>query len=212
MVCQSIRSILFFKCILILFSALFPTASVQALSSRFTSSRLPPLDTFVSQIKNDQADELRGVYVPEMLAARIVQQPVGNNEFVSPRQGIVTQFGLASKFRSTGLLAHNYLAGQGFALLEEGQKFYLIYGDGQTLAFIVTEILQYHALEPNSTSSDFVDLESGGRLTASALFLRVYDRPGQVIFQTCISAEGNRAWGRLFVVAEPILINHSASR
>jgi hypothetical protein len=203
MALKSIRSILTLSFLIILFSTLIPTRSVQALSSHFSTSRLPLLDAFVSQIKNGQADDLRGVYVPEILAARVVQQPMGKNEFVSPRQGIATQFGLASQFGSTGLLAHNYLAGESFSLLKEGQKFYLIYGNGRTSAFVVKEILKYRALEPTSTSSDFVDLENSGLLTASELFSKIYDQPGQVIFQTCISAEGNRAWGRLFVVAEP---------
>ncbi len=203
MALKSIRSILTLSFILILFSTLIPTGSVQALSSHFRTSRLPLLDTFVSQVKNGQADELRGVYIPEVFAARVVQQPTGKNEFVSPRQGIATQFGLASQLGSTGLLAHNYLAGESFSLLKEGQKFYLIYGNGRTSAFVVKEILKYRALEPTSTSSDFVDLENSGLLTASELFSKIYDRPGQVIFQTCISVEGNRAGGRLFVIAGP---------
>jgi hypothetical protein len=203
MALKSIRSILTLSFLFILFSTLIPTRAVQALSSHFSTGRLPLLDAFVSQIKNGQADDLRGVYVPEILAARVVQQPMGKNEFVSPRQGIATQFGLASQFGSTGLLAHNYLAGESFSLLKEGQKFYLIYGSGRTSAFVVKEILKYRALEPTSTSSDFVDLENSDLLTASELFSKIYDRQGQVIFQTCIYAEGNRAWGRLFVIAEP---------
>lgn len=203
MALKSIRSILILSFILILFSTLIPAGDVQALSGHFRTRRLPLLDTFISQVENGQAEELRGVYIPEILAARVVQQPTGNNEFVSPRQNMVTQFGLASQFGSTGLLAHNELAGESLSLLREGQKFHLIYGNGQTVAFVVTEILNYQALEPTSTSSNFVDLENGGLLTASELFSKIYVRLGQVIFQTCISAEGNRSWGRLFVIAEP---------
>jgi hypothetical protein len=184
MALKTIRSILSISYLLILFATFIPTGSVQALSSQFRIRRLPLLDAFVSQVKNGQADELRGVYIPEILAARIVQQPTGNNDFVSPRQGIATEFGLASQFGSIGLLAHHYLAGESFSLLEEGQNFYLIYGDGQTSAFVVTVILHFQALAPASTSSDFVDLESSGLLTNSELFAKVYDRPGQVIFQT----------------------------
>jgi hypothetical protein len=203
MALKSIRSILTISFILFLFSAFIPTGGVQALSSQFDTSSLPLLNAFVSQVKNGQADELRGIYVPEIFAAHVVQQPMGKDEFVSPRQGILTQFGLASKLGSTGLLAHNYLAGERFARLEKGQKFYLVYGDGRTLAFVVTETLRYQALEPTSTTSKFVDLENGGLLTASELFSKAYNRSGQVIFQTCISAEGNRSWGRLFVIAKP---------
>jgi hypothetical protein len=205
MALKSIRSILLISFILILFSTLIPGTTVRALSSHFRTSRLPLLDAFVREIKNGQAQEVRGVYIPELLAARVVQQPTGNTEFVSPRQGIATQFDMASRLGSTGLLAHNYLAGESFSLLEEGQKFYLIYGNGQTSVFVVTEILKYRALEPASASSDFVNLENSALLTTSELFSTIYNRPGQVIFQTCISAEGNPSWGRLFVIAEPDL-------
>ena len=189
---------------LILCTILIPTESAQALQSRFHDYDLPLLNAFVRQVKNGQSDQLRGIYIPEILAAPVVQQPDGNNEFVSTRQNIVTQFGLASKFGSTGLLAHNNLAGVSFSLLEKGQKFYLIYGDGQLSAFIVTEIQRYQALEPNSTSSKFMSLNDNKLLTASELFTKVYNRPGQVILQTCISTGENLGWGRLFVIAEPI--------
>jgi hypothetical protein len=203
MALKYIRSILILSFIAFLFSTLTPTGDVQALSGRFRTGRLPLLDTFISQVENGQAEELRGVYIPEILAARVVQQPTENNEFVSPRQDIMTQFGLASRFGSTGLLAHNELAGESFSQLQKGQRSYLIYGNGQISAFVITEILYYQALEPTSTSSNFVDLENGDLLTAPELFLKIYNRPDQVIFQTCIAAEGNRAWGRLFVIAEP---------
>lgn len=199
---RSILSISFI--LMMLFSAFIPTGNVRALNSLSTDASLTSLNEFVSQVKNGRAGELRGIYIPETLATRIVQQPAGKYEFVSPWPNIVTQFGLASKFGSTGLLAHNYLAGKSFLLLKKDQKVYLVYGDGQTTAFVVREILRYQALEPNSTSSDFKDLESGGVLTASELFSKVYDRPGQVIFQTCITEDRNPAWGRMFIIAEPV--------
>jgi len=200
---KSIRSIFTVSFLFILVSTLIPTASVHALTSQFRSVSLPLLDEFVSQVKNGQADELRGVYIPETLAALVVRQPAGKEEYVSPRQNIMTQFGLASKLGSTGLLAHNNLAGKHLSLLQEGQKFYLVYGDGRVAVFVVTEILQYQALNPAATSSNFVDLETGGVLKASELFSKVYDKPGYVIFQTCISAYEIINWGRLFVIAEP---------
>lgn len=197
------RSILVVSFIFVLITTLIPVGTVQALSGQLYVSNLPLLDSFVAQITNGQADELRGIYVPEILAARVIQQPDGHPEFVSPRQNILTQFELASKFGSTGLLAHNDLAGERFFLLEKGRIFHLVYGDGQIAAFIVTEILRYQALEPNSTSSKFLDLKNNDLLTARELFLKVYGRSGQVIFQTCIAEGENLGWGRLFVIAEP---------
>jgi hypothetical protein len=87
--------------------------------------------------------------------------------------------------------------------LETDQKIYLIYGDGQISTLVVTKILRYQALEPNSTSSKFIDLNTNDSLKASEVFSKVYTRQGQVIFQTCISAGDELSWGRLFVIAEP---------
>ena len=183
-----------FSFILILCIIAIPTGEVRALTD---------LDLFVEQVKNGQAEELRGIYIPGILEAPVIQQPSGRADFVSPWENVVTQFSLASKVGSTGLLAHNYLAGQNFSLLEEGQEIYLIYGDGHIAAFVVTEILNYQAVEPNSTSSTFVDLENGSTLTHKELFQKVYDRPGQVILQTCISMNDSASGGRLFIVAKP---------
>jgi hypothetical protein len=204
MALKSIRSLLANSFIFFTLSAaLIPSYGVQALSSDSHSANLPLLNVFVSQVKNGQSDQLRGVYVPEILAAPVVQQPARNDGFVSPRQNILTQFGLASQFGSTGLLAHNNLAGASFLELEVDQKIYLIYGDGQITTFVVTKILRYQALEPNSTSSKFIDLDTNDSLKASEVFSKVYNRQGQVVFQTCISAGNELSWGRLFVIAEP---------
>lgn len=203
MALKFIRSIPVLSLIFILFTTLIPTGSVQALNDQFDGKNLPLLDEFVSQLRNGQAGELRGIYIPEILAARVVQQPAKNFEFVSPRPNIATQFGLASQFGSTGLLAHNDLAGESFFLLKESQKFYLIYGDGQVSTFVVTKIMRYQALEPTSISSKFVELGSDDTVSASELFSKVYNRKGEVVLQTCIEADENLMWGRLFVIAEP---------
>ena len=196
MVRTSIRWLSIFSFIVVLCTTLIPTGYVRALTD---------LDVFVEQVENGQADQLRGIYIPGILAAPVIQQPSGRAGFVSSWQNIVTQFSLASKVGSTGLLAHNYLAGQSFALLETEQEIYLIYGDGRVDLFAVSEILQYQALRPDSTSSAFVDLSSGDTLTYTELFKEVYARPGQLILQTCISMNENPSGGRLFIVAKPAL-------
>jgi hypothetical protein len=204
MALKSFRSTLTSITLLFVLSmALIPTYGVQALDSNSPGNNLPLLNVFVDQLKNGQSDQLRGIYIPEILAAPVVQQPKGNNGFVSPRQNTVTQFGLASQFGATGLLAHNNLAGASFSQLETNQKVYLIYGDGQISTFVVTEILHFQALRPTSPSSKFIDLSTNDLLKASEVFSKVYDRQGQVVFQTCISKGDELSWGRLFVVAEP---------
>lgn len=180
-----------------------PADRVHALNADWKSGNLPLLSAFVDQVKNGQSGQLRGVYIPEVLAVPVVGQPSGNNAFVSPHPDVITQFGLASQVGSTGLLAHNYLTGESFFLLKKDQRFHLIYGDGQVLTFVVTEILRYEALEPSSTLSRFVSLENNDLLSSSELFAKVYERPGNVILQTCISKDNNPSWGRLFVIAKP---------
>ena len=200
---KSLRSILVVSFTVILLGMLLPLEMARALSVSSQPGDLPDLPTFVEQVKNGQAGELRGLHVPEMFAIPVVQQPVGDHEFVSPRHNILTQFGLASRFGSTGLLAHNYLAGQNFALLDEDQNIHLVYGDGEVATFLVTEILEYQALEPDSTSSRFINLQDGALLSTPELFSEVYHSEGKVILQTCISKGNQLNWGRLFVIAEP---------
>lgn len=205
MVLKRIRFTLIISLFAFLIAAMLPTGDVHALTDPINRFDLPALDTFIEQVRNGQVDQVRGIYIPGILAAPVVQQPTGMDDFVSPRQNIVTQFKLASKLGSTGLLAHNYLAGERFAILQEGQEFHLIKGDGHVSTFIVSEILQYQALDPDSTASAFADMENGGVLTYSELFTKIYNRPGQVVFQTCVYTDGDPSAGRLFIIAEPYL-------
>ncbi len=180
-----------------------PAPHVYAASSHPADAALPALDTFAGSLKNGQASQLRGVYVPDILADTVVQQPANQADFVSPRQNIITQFSSATTLGSTGLLAHNFLAGAKFSQMQAGQTVYLVYGDGRTAAFTVTTILRYQALQPNSVYSDFKDLSSGRTVSASSLFSTTYGRRGAVVFQTCINSNGLSTWGRLFVIASP---------
>jgi hypothetical protein len=168
--------------------------------------KILPLDEFVSTVQTGEVGVLRGIYVPEVLAGRIVPQPEDDPSFVSTNENTLTQFRLASQAGSTGLLAHNYLAGRDFFKVGEGQIFYLVYGDGHTETFIVTQILRFRALDPENIWSSFIDLEQGGLFSASDLFSKIYDRPGRVILQTCIQVGGEASWGRLFIIAEPYLV------
>ena len=104
---------------------------------------------------------------------------------------------------STGLLAHNDLAGTEFSSIQDGQVIYLIFGDGSLRRYSVSQLFRFQAKQPNSAQSDFINLETGARLTSQSLFSRMYDRPGALVLQTCIEADGIGTWGRLFVVALP---------
>lgn len=165
--------------------------------------RLPDFTVFSQAVQNGKADSLRGVYVPNVLALPVVQQPSGNAGYVSSNDGQATQFAMASQYGNVGLLAHNYLSGRSFSQIEVGQEVRLVYGDGRVEYFIVTEILQYQALQPNSQWSSFRSLKDDITLSAEQMFKRVYTGDRHLTFQTCIQAEGISSWGRRFVVAVP---------
>ena len=166
-------------------------------------TNIPPLEEFVQQVSNGDAHALRGIYVPGLFAAVVAQQPEDDPAFVSSDENTLTQFGLVSRYGAIGLLAHNSVAGKEFFVLGAGQVFYLVYGDGSLTAFHVTRLMHAQALDPQNIRSHFIDLDEGGILSADRLFNDVYDRPGNVILQTCIEANGESSWGRLFVIAEP---------
>ena len=180
-----------------------PAARARADGVQSPGADLPTLDAFVLQVMNGDSAQLRGVYAPDLFAFGVTTQPEGYPEFISRDADVLTQFGSASQVGSIGLLAHNYLAGRQFPLMEAGQLIHLVYGDGLLQTYTVAQSLRYRALQPRSASSEFVDLVSGGQLAASALFQAIYGRPGAVVFQTCIAADGVSTWGRLFVVAIP---------
>ena len=133
----------------------------------------------------------------------IVQQPINDPWFVSNGEGQVTEFRMAADLGTIGLLAHEDKAGRYFFDLVPGQEVRLIYGNGITEQFIVTRIERYQALQPNSQFSLFRNLETNELISANDLFLRMYSGERRVVFQTCIEANGNVNWGRLFVVAYP---------
>ena len=146
---------------------------------------------------------LRGVYVPEVLALPVAQQPVDRPYFVSSRDGEATQFGMASQYGNIGLLAHNTLSGKFFARLSIGQQVRLVYGDGRVEDFLVANILRFSASDPESISSSFRNLDGNETLSAGEMFTRAYAGERHLVFQTCITANGNSSWGRLFIVALP---------
>jgi hypothetical protein len=166
---------------------------------------LPEYKSFIESVQNGEAGVLRGVYVPDVLAMPIIQQPVGYPGFVSQTNGEITQFRMASEVGNVGLLAHNYLSGVSFTNLAPGQEVRLIYGDGRVEYFIVDQVLRYQALQPYSPYSEFRDLDTNITITAEELFRKVYRGERHVTFQTCIEANGNSNWGRLFIVAQPRL-------
>jgi hypothetical protein len=158
---------------------------------------------FVESVQNGEADVLRGVYVQDVLALPVVQQPADLPFYVSDREGEATQFSMVSRYGNIGLLAHNTLSGRFFSQLTTGQEVRLVYGAGRVEYFVVTQVLHFQALQPESITSSFRNLDRSEILSASELFNRAYVGERRLVFQTCIEAYGNTSWGRLFVVATP---------
>ncbi|MBC8504104.1 MAG: hypothetical protein H8D34_04565 [Chloroflexi bacterium] len=167
-------------------------------------SHVPNSEEFISAVGNGISGEIRGVYVPGVFALRVQQQPGNDANYVSSVVGAATQFEHAAQYGVTGFLAHNYLSGSLFFDLEVDHEVLVVYGDGSTKRYMVREVQQYQALQPNSPYSDFVDLDTNQKLSSGDLFNRVYAGEDHVTFQTCIAEDGNLTWGRLFVIATPV--------
>jgi len=167
-------------------------------------SALPVLDAFIETVKDGNAAALRGVYVPNVMAFAIEQQPAGYPGYVSEVDSVVTQFSIAAEVGNVGLLAHNTHAGAFFSNIQQGSLIVLVYGDGHTETFMVKSIQRYQALDPYNPYSQFKDLDAQTTLTAEELFNKVYRGDYHLTLQTCIENNGNASWGRLFIVAAPV--------
>ncbi len=190
----------------LLLCVLFCTFSLPTQAyAKDNSAALPSLNEFIQSVKDGNANTLRGVYIADLLAFPIEQQPYGNPGFVSAIDSVVTQFSIATEVGNVGLLAHNHLAGRSFSEIQQGDQIILVYGDGRTEIFLVADVQKYQALSPLSPYSQFKDLETQSTLTAEELFKTVYRGEYHLTLQTCIENEGSLSWGRLFIIANPIV-------
>ena len=165
---------------------------------------IPSLQDFTTALSTGDASELVGVYVDQTFAYPVVQQPAGSPAFVSVEEAVLTEFSLAGQYGSTGLLAHNYLAGESFDQLQESQQVSLVFGDGSTQEYTITSVRVFQAISPYNPYSNFEDLESHTVLSSTDLFMETYALEGALIFQTCLEKDGIDSWGRIFVIAEPV--------
>lgn len=171
----------------------------------------PEIQGFVSSLINNQPDLIVGAYVSGLFALPVLQQPAGDTEFVSPQDFTLTEYAAARDYGSIGILAHNYLSGKNFFKITPNQEIILIYGDGRLEYFRVTGIESFQALSPTNAYSDFIDLSDPTRtvIPYSTVFNSMYGTPNRVVLQTCIEANGDPSWGRIFIIAEPVLATTS---
>ncbi|NMC53207.1 MAG: hypothetical protein GYA48_06195 [Chloroflexi bacterium] len=187
--------------------ALAPVAVTGVGSSVADPASLPALNEFIGAVQDGDAQRLAGLYVEDVLALPVVQQPAGDPVFVSSRDGEATQFMLADQFGNTGVLAHNHLAGEAFFDIQPGDEIILIFGNGSQAAYRVSQMQRYQALSPNSPYSNFVDLSDAKQkqISATELFHRTFGAgEGNLVLQTCIWQGSEPSWGRLFIIAEPV--------
>jgi hypothetical protein len=157
-----------------------------------------------TQAVTDGSTSIRGIFVQDQLALRVIQQPADDAGYVSSISNVATQFRMAEKYGTLGFLAHNYLAGASFSGLKTGDQIAVVYGDGTSRKFNVTATLKFQALSPESKVSKFVDLNNEKTISAAELFKKVYQSEGRLVLQTCIQQGSELSWGRLFVIAEEV--------
>ena len=207
---HSFLAILSLVCMLLSssFSGFIPvTTAVNApISGVDPVSNFPTITNFVQTLSLTNPETVvTGVYIPNTFAYGVVQQPGGSPGFVSAENDVLTQFGMAGSYGTTGLLAHNHLAGTSFSSVHPGQTIVAVQGDGTLEYYHVYAVEKYQALSPNSPYSNFRSLDIPGQdLSATELFMHVYAQPGNLVLQTCIANGDQQSWGRLFILAEPI--------
>lgn len=163
-----------------------------------------PLQSFISSVVNDRSDLVAGVYVPDIFALPVIQQPEKQPTYVSDENGLVTQFSSAAKNGVNGLLAHNYLSGELFFRLDIGHEVLIVYGDGAVQHYQVTSIDRFKKITPSSLRSNLVDQSTGETRTTPQVFDQFYRGEHRVTFQTCLEKDGNLNWGLIFIVAMPL--------
>jgi len=181
-----------------------PTVDLEEWAFRRFRSRRSRAD-FVASARRADAATITGVFVCDVLALQVTQQPANDPIFVAETSDTVTQSRLAADYGTIGLLAHNHLSGSRFFNLALGQEVDIVYGDGTFHQYVISEIRHLQALDPDSPYSDFSDLDNAGpQLSSTQVFEQFFGGGDRVVFQTCISANGILSWGRLFVTARPV--------
>jgi hypothetical protein len=157
---------------------------------------------FIETVKDEKKEGLIvGVFAPNAFAAPVVQQPSNDPVYVSTAEDKITQFRRAQQAGTIGLLAHNYLAGQHFFELSEGEKLYTVNWDGSYQAYQVYAIEDYQAL----TLYSFRDVETEKNIDQYSLFDHIYRGDGdKLVLQTCIKKDSDLSWGRRFILAMPV--------
>ena len=166
---------------------------------------LPDFASFVQSVYDGDARQLRGIYAPGIMALPVINQPGDDALYVSREEETLTRFASADYFGTIGLLAHNYLAGKHFTSLLPGRVVYLVYGDGTKVPYTITQVSSFQAYEPYNPYSEYRNLETHITYSTEQIFRQFYTGTPHVTFQTCIAQGTELGWGRLFVIAVPLV-------
>jgi hypothetical protein len=168
------------------------------------NEEIPSLGDFVEQVVDGQAGVVTGIYAAGVMALRIVQQPESDVAYISEEDGTATQFQSAAMYGVVGLLAHNFLSGELFYNLRNGQEIALVYGDGSLQNYRIIAIDDFERLANADLQSDFRDLKAGQVRTVDEVFFDYYSGEPHLTLQTCIEKDGVWNWGVRFIVAQPV--------
>lgn len=166
----------------------------------------PELSNFVTSVRNNQPGTVTGIFAPGLFGMPVTGQPNADETYVSSEENVLTQYKKPSEFGVVAILAHNYLnSGKLLSQVSPNQEIFVVYGDGKVRRFRVSSVQYYQALSPHDNRSDFRDLNGPGGeiLRFDQLFNRVYTQSNQLVFQTCLEANGDLSWGRIFISADP---------
>ncbi len=160
------------------------------------------LAEFIETVYNGKSSQVVGIYIEDKLAMPIVQQPKGDHAFISSLDNTLTQFGLPGDYGVLGILAHNTEAGEAFYDLELGDEVVVVYGNGTTDRYEISNDEVWQAFNPQDPyNGSFQSLDTNRTLSLRELFIETYTTPETLVFQTCYAKGNNLQWGRLFVTA-----------
>src|SRR5258706_14959236 len=102
------------------FALILSFAFILPVQAKSTVNSFPDLNTFIESVRNGDANLLRGVYVYDVMAFSVIQQPAGSPGFVSQEANQLTEFGMAAEAGDFRLLASNYVSCTTFSALTYG--------------------------------------------------------------------------------------------
>lgn len=171
------------------------------------------LQDLVKEVSDGRASQPEALYLPGGSSLTVVRQPAGSPGYVSASPTVATNFTLAEQRGVHGFLAHADLGGKKFQTLSVDDLILMITGDGQIQSYSVFAILRFQAVRPNDPFSEYIDLDHGeARLTNREVFAIAYGLSGSLVLQTCMSNDGDDAWGRLFVIATPKVMGNPLAK